>query len=459
LDRRFSLLTGGQRTALPHHQTLLAAIEWSYDLLSDPEQVLFRRLSIFADSFTLEAAEDICAGEAIRDDQVLTLLARLVDKSLLQVDPGLQDPELATRYRFLDTIRSLGRLKLEEADESRSMSNRHAAYYLRLAETAAPELLMQNQAAWYKLLQAETGNIRAVIDWSMESDQAESALRIMGAMLWFWWSHGSVHEGIDLAYKALALPSAARFKTYRARTLNLVGILHWALGELHLAHQLLEEAESILRASDDKVGLTWSLQFLGMVLTSEGEYGLADAAMQESIAIAGQLGDLSKSSFSLAFVGDIPLQQGDRTHAQRVYRECADMLHSMGNKLFAAYPTRRLGYLALEDGDLQHTRPLFWESLMLNREGNDRRGVAASQTSLAALAQRLGKPVLAARLMGVVESQLESLSLNLLYLDQVELSSLRSQMLTHLGQAAFTTAFFEGWGMSEARVMELAGEV
>jgi predicted ATPase len=227
LDDRFNLLTGGRRTALPRHQTLRAAIEWSHDLLNQAERVLFRRLSVFAGSFTLEAAEAICASQEIRSDEVLSLLGRLVDKSLLTVEPAPKESDLATRYRFLDTIHSFGRLKLDEAGETRWMRDRHAAYYVRLVEAAEPErwlnelrgiglalmfdrrsdyyvrliesiepgLNSRNQMRWYKLLQVENDNLRAVIEWGTESDQAESALRLVGALLWYWYYFGSPREG------------------------------------------------------------------------------------------------------------------------------------------------------------------------------------------------------------------------------------------------------------------------
>jgi predicted ATPase/DNA-binding SARP family transcriptional activator/Tfp pilus assembly protein PilF len=458
MDRRFGLLTGGHRTALPRHQTLLAAIEWSYELLSENEKTLFRRLSIFAGSFTLEAVESICTGDEISRDEVLTLLGRLVDKSLLQVQPAAQDMDLATRYRWLDTIRSLGRLKLDDADETSWMRDLHAAYYVCLVEAAEPELLLQTQVRWFKLLQAENDNLRAVIEWGAESDQAESGLRLVGALLWFWFSYGSSREGRDLALKALASPSAVQFNHARLRALNTAGFLQGLLGDTTSAKQMLEEAISTLRISDDKVSLAWSLQFLGLVLSLEEDYDLADQAFKEGLEIAENLGGIYANNF-LHFLGDIDLQKGDHSRAKKIYEESASILRSFGSKSFLGYPLRRLGYLALDQNDIPNARSYFLESLKLNQEIGDKRALAACLTSMAALAVHLGKPVLGARLYGVVENWLESLSVNLLSTDQTEFGRIRIQLSAMLDDATFTAAYAQGWALNEEQAIELANEI
>jgi predicted ATPase/DNA-binding SARP family transcriptional activator/Tfp pilus assembly protein PilF len=458
LDGRFSLLTGGRRTALPRHQTLRAAIEWSYDLLSQAEQMLYRRLSVFASSFTLEAAEAVCADEAIRRDEMLTLLGGLADKSLLNVEPAPADTNLATRYRFLETICSFGRLKLDETGETWRMRDRHAEYYVRLAEAAGPELLLQNQVRWSRLLQVENDNIRAVVEWSAESGQAENALRLVGALVWFWFSYGSSREGRDLALKALASPSAVQFKQARARALNTAGLLLCLLGDTASARHLLEEALSILKASNNKAGLAWTLQFLGLVLAYDQEYDLADAAFQKGLALTRKMAGVHANNF-LHFLGDIDLQKGDRSRAKKTYEESVNLLRAIGSKSFLAYPLRRLGYLALTENDIAKAGKYFQESLAINVEVGDKRAVAACLASLAALALYLDKPVLAARLSGVVESLLESLSVNLVYTDQAELGRIRGQLLTLLDEATFTAAFTEGWEMREEQAIELAQEI
>ena len=230
-------------------------------------------------------------------------------------------------------------------------------------------------------------------------------------------------------------------------------------GDVSAARQTLEEVLPILREVDDQAGLCRSLQFLGLVLASEGQYDLADRAMQDAVDIARALGDLNKGSFSLTFIGDIALQQGDRVRAKRVYEECANLLRRLGNEIFEAYPLRRLGYLALEEDDAGRAWRYFRESLRLNRKVRDQRGVAACLTAMAALAVHVHKPLVAARLLGVVESQLESLNTPLFYLDAVELERVRGKAHRVTDEANFAAARSQGWELSEDEAINLLDEV
>jgi predicted ATPase/DNA-binding SARP family transcriptional activator len=215
LDNCFQLLTGGNRTALPRHQTLRATMDWSYGLLSETEQMLLRRLSVFAGGWTLSAAEAVCAdtlppaphlrGElssvngglrgvrvpGIRPDEILDLLTQLVDKSLVLAEE--QDKE--ARYRLLETVRQYGREKLIEAGEVEVVSKRHLDWYLSLAERSEPELRRPNQIVWFKRLEVERDNLRAALAWSLESEEVEAGLRLAGALRWFWFVRGCMSEG------------------------------------------------------------------------------------------------------------------------------------------------------------------------------------------------------------------------------------------------------------------------
>jgi non-specific serine/threonine protein kinase len=458
LDQRFSLLTRGRRTALPRHQTLRAAIEWSHDLLSAAEQTLFRRLSVFAGGFTLEAAEAICAGQGIEQDEVLALLGRLVDKSLLQVQPAPPDGALSTRYHYLDTIRGFARLKLDEAGETGWVRDGHAGFYVRLAEAAEPVILFQNQGLWFKRLQADMGNMRAVVEWSTEKDQAESALRVVTALFWFWWLTGYSRESRDLSLKALALPSAIQFKVWRAAALSMAGFGEFMQGDVGAARQMLEEAVPILRSSSDEAHLAWSLQFLGLVLAHEKEYALADQVNQEGLAIARRLTSAYTTSVFF-FLGDVDLLKGDIARAKKTYEENAVLLRELHSKSALAYPLRRLGYLALHQDDLPKARRYFQESLELNHEVGDVPGMTACVASAAALAVSMDQPNTAARLCGVVENQWKTHGVNALYADQAEFARLHSRLRDGLDEQTFTTAFSEGWDMSLEQAVAAATEI
>lgn len=463
LDSRFNFLTVGRRTALPRHQTLRAAIEWSYELLTLEEKCLFRRLSVFAGSFTLAAAEAVCAPamamNVIDHQAVLSLLGQLVDKSLLTVVPAIANIEMATRYRYLDTICTFAHMKLVEADEEAPMRQRHAAYYVALVEAAEPQLLAGNQAYYYRLLQAESDNIRAVVNWSAQAGagihQAESGLRIVGALLWFWWSHGSTREGLELALTVTARRPEPSLRRDHTRALNTAAYSYWVLGDMVRARECVDQALALLKEVGDDVSLAWSLQFLGLILSSVGQYERAKEAMQEGIAVARRLGDITRTSFALAFHGDVLLLHGDKARAEEIYEESLRQLEGLGNRLFMGYPMRRLGYLALAQDDVRLAWSRFHESLVINQEGGDRRGVLACVTAMAALALKVNDPLRAARLLGTVDSRLASLSLNLLSLDQLEMQRVREALQSSLDKEAFLAAYAEGREIGDDEMLRL----
>src|SRR5205807_4056613 len=173
LDHRFRLLTGGSRTALPRQQTLRSLIDWSYDLLHDPEKLLLQRLSAFAGGWTLEAAEQICTGEGVEDEEALDLLTSLADKSLVAVEQN----DGHSRYRLLETVRQYARERLLESSGGAAVRERHRDYFLALAEEADPELLGSEQAEWLQRLEEEHDNLRSALEWSLAEAGSQEDLR------------------------------------------------------------------------------------------------------------------------------------------------------------------------------------------------------------------------------------------------------------------------------------------
>jgi predicted ATPase len=192
LDDRFRLLTGGARTALPRQQTLRALIDWSYDLLSQNERLLLHRLSVFADSWTLEAAEEICAGDSIASCEILDLLTQLVNKSLVVViAEGSQSGEM--RYRMLETIRQYTREKLLETDSSEAIRDKHLAYFVKLTEQAKPELHRSTQGFWLNKLDDELDNLRVSLEWALSGD-GKDGLQIITSTARFWFLRSTSKE-------------------------------------------------------------------------------------------------------------------------------------------------------------------------------------------------------------------------------------------------------------------------
>ena len=251
LEDSLKLLTGG-RTADPRHRTLRATLEWSHELLSEPERTLFRRLSVFAGGWTLEAAEEVCSGEGIEQDDVLDILSKLVDKSLVvaEASPGVEG-EL--RYRMLEPIRQYGQERLEESGEADATRDRHAASFLALAEKAGPELRGPRQVMWLKRLDTEQGQRAGAMRWLLGKGESQTAARIGWALWLFWWMHGHFTEGRRWMEEALAKGSAMP-ASLRAKALFVAGTMADGQADRRSAEPLLEESLMHFRELGDKLG-------------------------------------------------------------------------------------------------------------------------------------------------------------------------------------------------------------
>ena len=201
LDDRFRLLTSGSRTALPRHKTLRAVVDWSWDLLTDAERMVLRRLSVFSGGASLEAAEWVCAGDAAEPDEVLELLTSLAEKSLLRTEG-----DGALRYRMLGTIREYAADRLAEAGESGLARQAHLGYFTELAESAEPHLRRAEQLAWLARLEADHDNIGAAMRGAIAAGEAQAAMRLAAALGWYWWLGGRRSEGFELVVAAAKIP-------------------------------------------------------------------------------------------------------------------------------------------------------------------------------------------------------------------------------------------------------------
>ncbi len=272
LDDRFRLLTGGSRTALERHQTLRAAIDWSYNLLPPLEQTLFCRLSIFVDGWMLEAAEYVCSeedsdkssfGDNIRSEDILNLMEQLINKSLV-ITEELQSE---TRYHMLETMRQYANEKLGESD---ILHKQHAAYFLNLTETIEPYLEKPEPASWLDKLEREHNNLHAALRWAREKGQVEVGLRLASALCLFWFMRGYLSEGRAQIGEFLSQSTVKT--TTRAKALDRAGMLARYQGDLTRAYELIAESLSLHRKLGDRHGIADSLSNLGFVVLHQGDF-------------------------------------------------------------------------------------------------------------------------------------------------------------------------------------------
>ena len=256
LEDRFQLLTGGSRTALPRQQTLRATLDWSYDLLDEPERLLLRRLTVFAGGWTLEAAEAICAGEGIAPEAVLDLLAGLVNKSLVLLEEG----RTGARYRLLETVRQYGREKLEAAGEAPRLRDSHLDWYLAFAEQAALRIGGAEREVWLERLEVELENLRTALHWSsMEEGRQEAGLRLAAALEDFWYIRGYASEGRRWLEGLLERGGAAVPAGLRARAVEVLALLTYYQGDYAQAMRLFEAAHTLHSSEGNLASATWAL--------------------------------------------------------------------------------------------------------------------------------------------------------------------------------------------------------
>lgn len=448
LDDRFHLLTTGSRTAPARHQTLQDALDWSYDLLSEPERRLFEQLGIFAGGFALEAVEDVCGSSGLPRDQILDLLTQLVDKSLVLAEGGHDD----ARFRLLETIRQYALKRLTERGALAEARDRHLDYFLRLTERAEPELQGADQTAWFNRLERELANLRAATEWAMTlgprmNERTAAGLRSASALLSFWDSRGYAHEGIERLNRLLAQAERLQLSDQaHAKALHTLGALYWGRGRHAEAQARLERALALGRALGDQHVVAHALRMLGSVNIGQGHADVGIGLLEQSIVIWRALGVDGRYGlgWSLTALGGAALLRGEYDRARGCLEEAERLFEQSGNTNYLAYVRRRLSQVAVRQGDLERATALCKDSLRLNLQVSSQRGIAANLATFASVAQARGQPLVAARLYGAVSALLDELGERLTPVDEAELQSNRAEARADLGAAAFDAAFDKG---------------
>jgi non-specific serine/threonine protein kinase len=357
LDHRFHLLTSGNRTAVARQQTLAATIGWSHDLLTDDERRLFRRLSVFAGGWTLDAAERICAPDDGAGGDVLDLLTRLVDKSMVVAHGG---PSGIERYGLLETLRKYGEERLVESGEADAIRDRHFAYYLALVETAHKEVAVpRRRDGWLKRLDDDNDNLRTALTWGSECD-ARAALRMAVDLSWYWWFRRRYPEGVG--WQERLLDSAPGDTQLQARGLAHIGLLAREYGDVERAQFALSEAKARFDALGDRRGqshVLWTLTFLYL-----GQERLADArfAAREYLRLNQELGDLARQVFGLAQMGLIATFDEDLLAARRWHEQALRLARTLDDRFSIARLCYLLGGVRRLLGDYAGAAELFAEA-------------------------------------------------------------------------------------------------
>ena len=391
LDERFSLLTGGSRAALPRQRTLRAMVDWSWELLTGAERAVLTRLSVFAGRFGLAAAEAVAVGPDVPAAEVLAHLGALVDKSLVQFD---DTPAVPGRYRLLETVREyaagqLAALGAEAADAARAA---HRDYYLALAESAAPQLVAADQASWLDRLDAELGNLRAAIAFSLTQADPDPGLRLVAALREFWQTRGHASEGTDALRALLDAPTAQRATLPRARGLAAAARLFETTDGYAIAADYCEEAMTIARAEGDEFLVAEVLHAQAWVLLRQGQPGAALPLIEPGLSLARRLRGIHLTARLLSARAYVMYINGDSASTARDSAEALRLYRLAGDKLQAGATLGNLGYVELSAGDLDAARRHLAEALDIARALSDRHGVTYRAHNLGLAEYLSGSP-------------------------------------------------------------------
>lgn len=393
LDDRFGLLSTGSRTSLPRHQTLQALIDWSHDLLTEKERVLFRRLAVFAGRWPLEGAEEVCAGDGLERREVLDLHSRLVEKSLVERDTEAERRCRQVRYRMLETLREYAREKLQASGDEIAVRERCREWVDSLATASSAHLVGPDQAEWSQRLEIDHDNIRAAVADACCGSQPDvtTALRIAGSLGRYWYGRGRWTEGRALLKELLGLPGAEARTACRAQALAWAGWIALWQGDLEEARLYNEESLDIRRTLGDAMGIAQSLNNLGAVALERGEYEQSRAFYEESLAIRRAEGNLRYQAVSLHNLGELCFRKGNYDEARSFHEESLALRRRVGDLMGIADSLNALGLLAERIGDLKLARSRYEESLANREAREDPMGIAESLHSLAEIDAREGR--------------------------------------------------------------------
>jgi len=445
LGGRFLLQSDGLRDIDERQRTLKNAIEWSYDLLTQEEQILFARLAVFVGGWTLDAAESVCGnGASGLTAPALDLLASLVNKSLV----AQREVNDESRFTMLETIREYTLEKLEASGEAEAVRRRHTEYYLAMMVKVGPDLDASSDLL--DRVEREHDNLRAALQWSLDRGEVEMAARL-SLTIFPLWSMRAHHltEGRQWFRQVLAaardypLPACVP-----AKVVYSAGILAYLQSDQAAARPLLEEALALARESKDRRTIAHALHGLSNVAMNDGQYGRVSALLNECLPLARQMGDKWLIAMSLNNLAEVARLQGDYEQALPMFEEGAQLLAEMGSKSFMAILMDGLGTIMQYQGRYDRALAIHMQCLTLAHEMDDQRIIALSLEKLAGVAAGTGSAERAARLLGAAEALREAIHVPVESIDRPDYERFLSATRVGLDKKSSSAAWAEGRAMT-----------
>jgi predicted ATPase/transcriptional regulator with XRE-family HTH domain len=405
LERGLPLQMSGPPDLPERQRTLLGTLAWSHELLDPAEQTVFRRLAVFEGGWTLEAAEAVLPAGAVTEDDVLDVLGRLVDASLVEINRA----EPTSRYRLLEIVRDYAREKLEESGEREALHARHLAWCVVLAELAEAALENPDAATWFNRLDAELDNLRAALEWSETSGDTENGLRLAGALRWFWDLRGHAREGREHLDRLLAQAGPdCRLRAY-VKALNTAGYLAVYRDDHAAARTYCEQAAALARELEAAHEEAYALRMLALVAWREGDLARAAEQFGRALEAYRAIGDQQSYARASISVANISWMRGDREQALAGYQDSLVLARAGGLKHEIAMALQGLGHARLVEGERVTATNLLHESLELFRELGDKPCGSGTLELCACLAASEGRPEIAAQWFGTAETAREAM--------------------------------------------------
>lgn len=453
LDDRFRLLVGGSRVALPHHQTLRATSDWSFELCWPEERTLWERVSVFAGGFDLQAAEAVCEGGGVDRGQVFELVAGLVDKSIL----ARRDHGRSARYQMLDTIQTYGRDRLREAGEEAELRRRHRNYYLALAERGETEWFGPGQVEVFRRTQRDHANLRVALEFCLGTPgETQTGLRMATALHFYWANCGFLGEGRYWLDRALALdtePTAAR-----AHALWVNAHLAVFQGDVPPAMDMLDECRVLAQQLGDEVSLAYAALMRGFAAHTTCDYSRAVVLCEEALTRLEALGELNCT----VLIGYVTLawpliSRGESARAITVCQKGIAICERYGEQWVRSYALYILGTAECAQGELEQATAHVRDALRLKKAFNDILGMALLVEFLGWIEATAGDGERAAVLSGAVQQMWASMGGQARFRNEVvPYEDCERLARNTLGDRAFRAAFARGADLDFDQVVAYA---